>query len=109
MQTVVDDKLLKYITDTIVEHFHPRRIILFGSRARGEAHSDSDVDLLVEMESRKSFYERGYEVELLFAPRTWAMDLLVLTPEEMERERKFLGSVVRAAEREGRVLYDGSQ
>ncbi|MFB3814303.1 MAG: hypothetical protein ACE14L_09330 [Terriglobales bacterium] len=35
--TVVDDKLPKYITDKIVEHFHPRRIILSGSHARGEA------------------------------------------------------------------------
>ncbi len=106
MQTVVDDKLLKYITDTIVEHFHPRRIILFGSRARGEAHSDSDVDLLVEMESDLPFYERVTAVDSLFGLRTWAMDLLVLTPEEMKKERQFLGGVVRSAEREGRVLYE---
>lgn len=105
----VDDKLLKYISDTIVEHFHPRRIILFGSRARGDARPDSDIDLLVEMESEKGFYQRGAEVEMLFANRLWSMDLIVLTPDELQREQNFLGGVVRAAVREGRVLYAAQQ
>jgi predicted nucleotidyltransferase len=101
----VDDKLLQQITDTIVEHFHPRRIILFGSRARDEARPDSDIDLLVEMESDKSFYERGAEVDMLFANRRWSMDLIVLTPEELRKEEAFPGGVVRTAVREGKTLY----
>jgi predicted nucleotidyltransferase len=102
---VVDDKLLKYITDTIVEHFHPRRIILFGSRARGDARPDSDVDLLVEMETDKNFGQRVVDLDLLFADRRWSMDLIVLTPDELIREQEFLGGVVRTAMREGKVLY----
>jgi predicted nucleotidyltransferase len=103
---IVDDKLIKYITDTIVEHFHPRRIILFGSRARGEARADSDVDLLVEMESEKDFYQRGYELELLFSPRNWSMDLLAYTPEEIEQQKDW--SFFRQIWREGKVLYERS-
>lgn len=101
---VVDDKLLKHITDTIVEHFHPRRIILFGSRARGDARPDSDVDLLVEMESDKSFYQRGYEVELLFTPRPWAMDLLVFTPEELKERARL--PFFKTIAREGKTIYE---
>jgi uncharacterized protein len=49
---IIDEKLIRYVTDTIVEHCHPRRIILFGSHACGDAHPDSDLDLLIEMENR---------------------------------------------------------
>ncbi|NLG35608.1 MAG: nucleotidyltransferase domain-containing protein, partial [Lentisphaerae bacterium] len=41
--------LIAGITDKIVRRFHPVRIVLFGSRARGDAHPDSDIDLFVEM------------------------------------------------------------
>lgn len=104
----VDEQLLRHITDRIVQHFHPHRIVLFGSHARGDARPDSDVDLLVVMDSDKSFHQRGYEVGMLFADRDWPMDLIVLTPDEMRREREFLGGVVRTAEREGKILYDAT-
>ncbi|MBM4047306.1 MAG: nucleotidyltransferase domain-containing protein, partial [Planctomycetes bacterium] len=41
----MDDALIRDIVQKIVAAFHPRRIILFGSRARGEQRADSDVDL----------------------------------------------------------------
>ena len=41
------DRLVEEIAKKIVEVFHPTQIVLFGSRARGEARPDSDVDLLV--------------------------------------------------------------
>src|SRR5512146_1544307 len=75
MATVaVDDKLLKHITDTIVEKFHPRRIILFGSHARGDPRPDSDVDLLVVMDSEKDRFARAIDIGLALADRHWAMD-----------------------------------
>jgi len=102
----IDDKLIRYVTDTIVEHFHPRRIILFGSHARGDAHPDSDLDLLIEMETDLSFYERMRRVDEVFESRSWPMDLLVYTPAEVQEERTKVYSIVKIAEREGRVLYD---
>ena len=53
-----NDEVLKHITDTIVQRFHPRRIILFGSRARGQANPDSDYDVLIEMSTDAPFHER---------------------------------------------------
>ncbi len=100
--------LIEEITRTIVDKFHPKRIIMFGSHALGTASPDSDLDLIIEMDSKKPWLERNLEVQALFADRTWPMDLIVYTPEEMERERKLLGGVVRTAEREGKVLYENA-
>ena len=41
------NELISTMTERIVRDFHPVQIILFGSHARGEAHPQSDVDLLV--------------------------------------------------------------
>ena len=38
------------LLDPVVDYFKPQRVILFGSRARGEATRDSDIDLLVVVE-----------------------------------------------------------
>jgi len=73
-----------------VQSFHPNRIIAFGSYARGEQKPDSDLDLIVEMESSEPFYLRGLGIVTLFRDRRWAMDLLVCTPNEFRELSKFL-------------------
>ena len=100
--------LLEQITRTIVERFHPRRIILFGSRARGEATSESDLDLFVEMETQARPPERAVEVSSIFGLRPWSLDVLVYTPEEVQRLRKVSGTLVSVIEAEGKVLYERS-
>ena len=45
--TQVDDALLRRMVKTIVDEVDPEQVILFGSRARGEAAADSDVDFVV--------------------------------------------------------------
>jgi len=94
------------IVQKIVETFHPRRIVMFGSRARGHAGPDSDLDLFVEMESDKSPWDRIRDVSRLFSRRRWAMDLVVYTPEEVRRFKDVLGTLLYTIEREGKVLYE---
>jgi predicted nucleotidyltransferase len=105
---VVDDALLREIVSRIVERFQPRRIILFGSRAQGAARPDSDVDLLVEMETADSMLERRQKIRALFRGRRWGLDLFVYTPEEMAERRRSLASIVSQVEREGKILYERS-
>lgn len=90
----------------IVETFSPKRVVLFGSRARSTAQSDSDVDLLIEMETTLPFYEQIGAVLRLFGVRPWSMDVIVLTPEEMAQQRQHRNSIVNQAEHEGKVLYE---
>src|SRR5205823_10985840 len=66
----------------IAEQFHPEKIILFGSRAWGTPHADSDVDLLVVMPARDTTAQAVRIRSALPAP--FPMDLLVRTPAEWE-------------------------
>ena len=103
---MTDSELLTDITKKIVEHFHPRRIILFGSRARGEATAESDLDLFIEMETVASPPERAVEVSSIFGLRPWSMDLVVYTPAEVERLRGVNGTLLALIEAEGKPLYE---
>ncbi len=92
----------------IVERFHPAKIILFGSHARGSARRDSDVDLLVVMDVKESRRHQAVEIDLALSGRTFPLDLIVVTPEEFERYRDVIGHIVYPAVREGKVLYDAA-
>ena len=94
------------IVRKIVGVFHPRRIVMFGSRASGRAGPESDLDLLVEMETDMEPLERIRAIDRLFWPRDWAMDVVVYTPEEVSRLRDVVGTLLYTIEREGEVLHE---
>jgi predicted nucleotidyltransferase len=103
---MIDSALIERVTRTIVERFNPKRIVLFGSHARGDADPESDLDLFVEMDSDKRPPERAIEIDQAFGLRDWPMDLFVYTPEEVERFRGVIGTLVSIVEAEGKVLYE---
>ena len=76
------DRLVDEIVAKIVDAYRPTRIVLFGSRARGEAGPESDVDLLVVYDGPLSRREAEMGIRRLFTPQTFSMDLVVLTPDE---------------------------
>lgn len=102
----VDEALLGEITRRIVAACRPRRIVLFGSRARGDHRPDSDVDLFVEMETDDPPAERDFKIRSLFPERRWGLDLLVYTPRETAARRGSLVSLVPHVAAEGQVLYE---
>lgn len=106
----VTDSLLSDMVQAIVAEVDPEQVILFGSRARGDAREDSDVDLVV-VESAPFGKGRSRRRE---AVRLWralsglgvAKDILVYSRDEVEYWRNSLNHVLARALREGRVLYE---
>jgi len=102
----IDDRLIEHIAHTIVEHCNPRRIILLGSYARGDAGPDSDLDIFVEMETPLNYFDRAIAVDALFGMHEWPMDIIVYTPAEVKRWTGQVGTMLTYVEQEGRVLYE---
>ncbi len=100
--------LIPEMTNRIVEGFRPLRVILFGSHARGEAGPRSDIDLLVVLSEVTD--KRRATVEILRALGDFAVptDVVVTTPEEIARRGDLIGTVLRPALREGKVIYERS-
>ncbi len=97
---------MKEITRRIVQTVHPRRIILFGSRGRGQARTDSDWDILVIAESDLPRYRRAAPLYGVLNDVLARMDILVYTPEEVEEWRDVPQAFVTTATREGEVVYE---
>jgi len=94
------------ITNRIVCDFHPLRIILFGSHARGDAGPGSDVDLLVVLPQVADKRKTTVEIRRALCDFPVAKDIVVTTPEEIARRGDLVGTVLRPALREGKVLYE---
>jgi predicted nucleotidyltransferase len=89
----------------VAEHFHPERIILFGSHARAEAGPDSDVDLLVIMpRNGKTPHQQAAEIYLK-CRSPFPVDILVRTREEFEQRQRMRDWFMRDISREGITLY----
>ncbi|MFO7907039.1 MAG: nucleotidyltransferase domain-containing protein [Planctomycetota bacterium] len=97
---------LDEMVERIVARFQPDRIILFGSYAKGQPTSDSDLDFLIVMPVEGSRRQKANEIDLALADRAMPIDLIVLTPEQFEREKDLIGTIVCEAAREGRVIYE---
>ena len=99
-----DEEMLARITKSIVKIVNPRKIVLFGSAARGQMNERSDLDILVITDDCDT---QAVTTELycrLPGNRRGA-DLIVATTTEVERNRRKRYFVIEPALREGRVLY----
>ena len=102
----MNNELISTMTERIVRAFQPVQIILFGSHARGEAHPQSDVDLLVVFSELADKRKTAVDIRRALADLPVAKDILVTTPQELARQRDWVGTVLRAAQREGEILYE---
>jgi len=100
-----NQKLIALVKKRIEEKLHPERLILFGSRARGDAREDSDVDLLVVMETDAKPAYRSLPVRKALQDIPVSKDIVVYTPEEFDAWRPASASLVSRAMNEGIELY----
>lgn len=97
------------VVDDVVEAFDPKRIIVFGSVARGEEHPESDLDLLVLFDDLDPSRRRrlmGSIRAAITAPIP--IDVLVAEVADFEQRRDVCGSPYYWPAHEGRVVYERS-
>jgi len=99
---------LPLVTERIVERFHPLKVILFGSMARGDARADSDLDLLVVLAEVENKHRARTDIFRALSDLAAPVDILVTTPEEMSRRGALVGPILRPAIKEGKVLFEQS-
>ena len=103
----LDQKALDDIIRRVVEVAQPEQVILFGSAARGDMEPHSDVDLLVVKDGAN---RRGLSVRIrrnLYGVRA-AVDVIVVTPDDLERFKDSHGLIIKPALREGTVVYEAA-
>jgi uncharacterized protein len=95
------------LLDPVVAYFHPRRVILFGSAARGDAGPDSDIDLPVIVDDdtppEKLTLKAGYESRQSYDNPT---DIFPCREQTCRRKCQIVGTLPYAARTEGIVVYE---
>lgn len=101
----IDDRLLATLVDRILATVSASAVVLFGSRAQGDARRWSDVDLLVVARTDRDPLAVAGELYMVLRPRTFGLDVVVMTPEELtarlHAQDPFVSEIVRC----GRVLH----
>jgi predicted nucleotidyltransferase len=105
---MISDETLLEVKERLVDGFAPERIILFGSQARGTADARSDVDILIVCPVKGSRRALMLAMDRTLWGLKLARDIIVLTPEEFERDRHIPGTIARPAWLEGKILYENA-
>lgn len=101
------DPILAEIVKRLVKEFNPKRLFLFGSRARGDAHESSDYDILLVISStvtpcyRLAQKAHRYVLNGIPAP----VDVMIITENQFEAKKKIIGTIPEAALYEGQELH----
>lgn len=106
MNSMTHERILQVMVERIVQRFHPLRVILFGSHARGSAMGTSDIDLLIVLPEVNDRRRAAVDMRRELGDLAAAKDIVVTTPDEITRRGDLVGSVLRPALREGKTLYE---
>ncbi|MCG2789369.1 MAG: nucleotidyltransferase domain-containing protein [Actinomycetia bacterium] len=98
--------IIKKITDRIKKAVDPEKIILFGSYATGKQKIESDLDILIIMNSNLPRYKRSVPIYKALAGVLIPKDIIVYTPEEVEDWKDVPQAFVTTAVSKGKVLYE---
>ena len=100
--------MMREIVRRIVDTSHPEKVILFGSRARGDCQGDSDIDLLVVADDTQPRSLRASALYGVLSDILIPMDILVYRPQEIEEWGNVPQAFVTTAVRGGHILYSAS-
>lgn len=99
-------RAIRAVAEKIGRRFQPEQIVLFGSYAYGTPSPESDVDLLIIMDTPLRSRQQRLEISRSLSPRPFPLDIVVRTPQEI-RERLALGDpFVKEITTQGKVVYE---
>ncbi len=102
----IDDNLMQEIVQRIVQTAHPLKVIVFGSRARGEARPESDLDLLIISRDSRPHAQRASDLYGVLSDIMFPVDIVVYPPREITEWQDVPQAFVTTAVRERTVLYE---
>lgn len=101
----VSMRLIRKMTNQIVEKFNPDAIILFGSYADGNPNANSDVDLLVIMETPQGELETALEISRALQPLPFSVDIVARSRSVIERRKAMEAWFLREITQKGKILH----
>lgn len=106
-RTRIPQATIRSLSEQIAVLFHPQKIILFGSYAYGTPRPESDVDLLVVMDTHISELEQA-AVICRAIPYRFGLDLVVYTPQRLAQRLEWGDSFLREIVQRGVTLYEST-
>lgn len=103
---MVASELKEEVLKRLREVLDPDKVILFGSRSRGGARADSDIDLLVIKKGVEGVRREARQARAALSDLPAAFDVVVATPEQIERYGESVGLIYRTALAEGETWYE---
>jgi predicted nucleotidyltransferase len=91
MRSQLDVEVLGKVVKLLVDAAHPKRIILFGSYARGEQTPESDLDLLVIEDDVADRFRERVRLRRSLAPIRMPIDVLVYSESDVRTRGHWLG------------------
>ena len=101
----IPQKAIDQVVEQIVDKFKPQKIILFGSYARGNPRPESDVDMLVVMDTSLKEVQQAIQICQQIEYR-FGLDLIVHTPKYLSERVKMGDWFLRDVLKEGKVIYE---
>lgn len=101
----INEELIQEIKNRIVSAVHPEKIILFGSYAYGTPTKDSDLDLLVILPTEEPMHSRVTRIRKLVRDINIPKDIIVYTPQEVEKWKDASAAFITSIIKKGKVIY----
>lgn len=105
---MISKEKIEEVVKRIVAHHHPEKIFLFGSYARGDAHEDSDIDLLIIDQTLEPGHKRAIKYLDAVQGVREPVDILVYTPDEFKTQKNQHFTFPNEVFREGKLIYERS-
>ena len=100
------ERFIKQAVQKVVERFHPKKMILFGSYASGTATRNSDIDLLIIFPKSGNRARRYVEISRELEPMLLPIDLLIRSAKDIQYRLKIGDSFIAEIINKGKILYE---